>query len=65
MSLFLILVDFGITSYADDNTILGTGESIEDLISSLQESFFDNEMKGNTGICHFILSPNDSSKSQV
>ena len=46
------------TSYADDNT----GNTIEDVISSLQESseklfrwFSDNQMQGNSGKCHLIL----------
>ena len=33
--MFLILEGFGIASYADDNVIFSTGESIEDLFSSL------------------------------
>ena len=33
--LFFILEGFGIASYADDNVIFSTGESIEDLIPSL------------------------------
>ena len=36
--LFLVMKETEFTSYADDNTLCDAGNTIEDLISSLQES---------------------------
>ena len=53
--LFLIVDDFYIANYADDNTIYKEHEDIVDLITSLQDAaaklfkwFSDNQMEGNT-----------------
>ena len=61
--LFLVISDTDFSSYADDNTIYDSGNSIDEVISSLQESaeklfqwFSHNQMKGNTDKCHLIVS---------
>ena len=48
------------------NTIYDSGNSIDDVISSLQESaeklfqwFSHNQMKGNTDKCHLIVSTDE------
>ena len=53
-------------SYADNNILYHAGNTIEKVISSLQESseklfkwFSDNQMQGNSGKCHLILSTNE------
>ena len=50
-------------SYADDNTPYVTGDSIEDVINSLENVsitlfkwFADNQMKANKGKCHLLIS---------
>ena len=47
------------TSYADDNTPYALGDSIDDVIKSLQNDsvnlfkwFLDNQMKANSDKCH-------------
>ena len=66
--LFLVMKETEFTSYADDNT----GNTIEDVISSLQESseklfrwFSDNQMQGNSGKCHLILGANEPAQIQI
>ena len=61
--LFLVINDTDFSSYADDNTIYDSGNSIDEVISSLQVSaeklfqwFSNNQMKGNTEKCHLIVS---------
>ena len=61
--LFLVISNTDFSSYADDNTIYDSGNSIDDVISSLQVSgeklfqwFSHNQMKGNTDKCHLIVS---------
>ena len=61
--LFLIVKDVNIASYADDNTLYDSCDTIEEVISSLQSSFkklfqwlSDNQMKGNTEKYHLIMS---------
>ena len=58
-----MISDTDFSSYADDNTIYDSGNSIGEVISSLQESaeklfqwFSHNQMKGNTDKCHLINS---------
>ena len=60
--LFLGISDTDFSSYVDDNTIYCSGYSIDEVISSLQESaeklfqwFSHNQMKGNTDKCHLIV----------
>ena len=50
-------------SYADDNTPCVLGDSIEDVIKSLEDGsitlfkwFLDNQLKANSDKCHFITS---------
>ena len=51
------------TSYADDNTPYVTGDSIEDVINSLENVsvtlfkwFADNQIKANKDKCHLLIS---------
>ena len=64
--LFLVISNTDFSSYADDNTIYDSGNSIDDVISSLQESaeklfqwFSHNQMKRNTDKCHLIVSTDE------
>ena len=64
--LFLVISNTDFSSYADDNTIYESGNSIDDVISSLQESaeklfqwFSHIQMKGNTDKCHLIVSTDE------
>ena len=64
--LFLVINNTGFSSYTDDNTIYDSGNSIDDVISSLQESteklfhwFSHNQMKGNTDKCHLTVSTDE------
>ena len=61
--LFLIMNNFDIASYADDNTPYAVGNNIQELIGKLQNAsktlfqwFSDNQMKSNPGKCNFICS---------
>ena len=70
--LFLIVKDVYITSYADDNTLYDSCDTIEEVISSLQSSskklfqwLSDNQMKGNTEKCHLIMSTDQSVNFQL
>ena len=70
--LFLIVKDVNIASYADDNTLYGSCDAIEEVILSLQnfsKNFFqwlsDNPMKGNTEKCYLIMSTNESVDFQL
>ena len=70
--LFLIIGETESVSYADDNTIYDAENIIEDVILSLKESFkklfklfSDNEMQGNSGKCHLILSADGPSEMQI
>ena len=60
------------TSYANGNSLYDAGNTIEDVILSLQESvkklfkkFSDNQMQGNSGKCHLILSTNELAQIQI
>ena len=55
--LFLLISDTNFPSYAEDNNIhiYNSGNSIDDVISSLQW-FSHNQIKGNTDKCHSIVS---------
>ena len=64
--LLFIIDNIDFASYADDNTAYWGGDSITDVVLSLQISakkvfhwIFDNQMKGNTSKCHLLLSKND------
>ena len=70
--LFLIVKDVNIASYADDNTLYDSCDTIEEVISSLQSSskklfqwLSDNQMKGNTEKCHLIMSTDQSVNFQL
>ena len=54
-----------IASYADDNTPYTTGNSMEEVIQTLENAaktlfqwFSDNQMKGNPDKCHFLCNSN-------
>ena len=60
------------SSYADDNSINDSGNSINEVISSLQESaekllqwFSHNQMKENTDKCHLIVSTDEPIEIRV
>ena len=70
--LFFVMKETGFTSYADDNILYDAGNTIGDLISSLQESskklfkwFSDNQMQRNSGKYHLILSTYEPAKVQI
>ena len=70
--LFLVISNTDFCSYADDNTIYDSGNSIDDVISSLQESaeklfqwFSHNQMKGNTDKCHLNVSTDEPIEIRV
>ena len=61
--LFLIMENIDIASYAGDNTPYTTENSIEEVIQKLENAsktlfqwFSDNQMKANSGKCHFLCS---------
>ena len=60
------------SSYADDNTLYDSDNSIDEVISSLQESaeklfqwFSHNQVKGNTDKCHLIVSTDEPIEIRV
>ena len=70
--LFLIVKDVNIASYADDNTLYDSCDTIEEVILSLQSSseklfqwLSDNQMKGNPEKCHLIMSTDQSVNVQL
>ena len=70
--LFLVLKDTDFASCADNNTIYDIGDSINDMIASLQDLseklfqwFYDNQLIGNTDKCHLIVSSDDPTGIQV
>ena len=70
--LLLVISNTDFSSYADDNTIYDSGNSIDDVISSLQESaenlfqwFSHNQMKGNTDKCHLTVSTDEPIEIRV
>ena len=61
--LYLIMNNFDIASYADDNTPYAVGNNIQELMVKLQNAsktlfqwFSDNQMKSNLDKCNFICS---------
>ena len=55
-----------IVSYADDNTPITTGNSIEEVIQKLENAaqtsfqwFSDNKTKANPDKCHFLCNSNN------
>ena len=63
--LFLLVIDIGITSYADDSTPFMAEEIIENVIASLAKAFNDlfnwfsnNRLKSNADKFHVLLSTN-------
>ena len=61
-----MISDTDFSSYADDNTIYDSRNSIDDVISSLKESseklfqwLSNNQMKENTDKCHLIVSDDE------
>ena len=70
--LLLVISNTDFSSYADDNTIYDSGNSIDDVISFLQESaeklfqwFSHNQMKGNTDKCNLIVSTDEPIEIRV
>ena len=70
--LFLVISDTDFSSCADDNTIYDSGNSIDEVISYLQESaehffqwFSHNQMKEHTEKCHLIVSTNEPIEIRV
>ena len=70
--LFLLMKKTEFTTYVNDNTLYDAGNTIEDVISSLEESskkffkwFSNNQMQGNSGKCHLILSTNEPAQIQI
>ena len=64
--LFLVISDTDFSSYADDNTLYDSGNNIDEVISSLQESaeklferFSHNQTKGNTHKCYLTVSTDE------
>ena len=63
--LFFIMENIDIASYADDNTLYTTRNSIEEVIQKLENAaetlfqwFSDNQMKANPDKCHFLCNSN-------
>ena len=59
--LFLITENIDIASYADDNTLYTTGNSIEEVIQKLENAaktlfqwFSDNQMKANPSVTFYV-----------
>ena len=65
--LFLVISDTDFSSYAGYNSICDSGNSIDEVISSLQESAekLFNQMKENTDKCHLIVSTDESIEIRV
>ena len=70
--LFLIVKDISIASYADDNTLCGSCDTLEEVILSLQSSskklfqwLLDNQIKGNTQKCHLTMNTDQSVNFQL
>ena len=62
---FLIMENIDIVSYADDNTLYTTGNSIEEVIQKLENAaktlfqwFSYNQMKADPDKCHFLCNSN-------
>ena len=67
-----MLKDTDFASYVDDNTIYDIGDSINDVIASLQDSsekmfqwISNKQLKGNTDKCHLIISSDDPTEIQL
>ena len=71
IDLFLVFKDLNIASYADDNTLYYSCDTIEKVISSLQSSskkrfpWLSDNMTGNTEKCHLIMSTDQSDNFQL
>lgn len=70
--LFIIIPDMEFASYADDNTPYSSGNSIEEVISSLEaksnnlfEWFGNNYMKANPSKCHLLLSICNNTEARI
>ena len=70
--LFLTIDETKFANYAKDNTLYHAGNTIEDVILSLQDSsknlfkwFSDNEMQRDSRKCHLILTTNEPAEMQV
>ena len=70
--LLIVVQNVDFASYADDNTIYDAGDSIDEVIFSLQESskhffkrFADNQMKSNQDKSLLIISTNELTEIQL
>ena len=70
--LLLVISDTDFSSYADGNTIYDSGNNINEVISSLEESaeklfqwFSHYQMKGNTDKCHLTVSTDEPIEIRV
>ena len=70
--LFIIIPDMEFASYADDNTPYSSGNSIEEVITSLEaksnnlfEWFGNNYMKANSSKCHLLLSICNNTEARI
>ena len=70
--LFYVINDTDFSSYADGNTIYDSGNNINEVISSLEESaeklfqwFSHYQMKGNTDKCHLTVSTDEPIEIRV
>ena len=65
--LFLLVCNIDVASYADDTTPDVTGDDIESTVRQLEQAakllfqwFSDNQMKGNEGKCHVLISTKEN-----
>ena len=70
--LFLTIKNTDFASYAEDNTPFTTGENIDDVIGTLEETltvmfrwFTENQMKPNADKCHLILNCHDQKEIKI
>ena len=70
IDLFLVVLDIDFAIYADNNSIFPAGESIDDLVLSLQEPsqsflrwFSDDQIKSNSDESHLTVSTYDVAKN--
>ena len=70
--LLLIVKDINFTSYADDNTLYESCDTIKEVILSLQSSskqlfqwLSNNQIKGDTEMCHLIMTTDQSDNFQL
>ena len=72
INLFFIIEDFGIASYANDNTPYVKPINMDEVVKSLEEAliklfkwFSDNLMKSNANNCDLLVSTNNNVNIRV